>query len=79
VPYSFPSGSPTNPPEKRGKKMSRTNFETAIRKAIRNEMLRKGHLLVAINFVLDNYDFSMESQLNHFEDQIRSASAVLEA
>jgi hypothetical protein len=41
-------------------------------------MLRKGHLLVAINFVLDNYDFSMESQLNHFEDQIRSASAVLE-
>ena len=58
--------------------LSRTNFERAIKKAIRNEMLRKGHLLVAINFVLDNYDCSMESQLNHFEDQIRSASAVLE-
>jgi hypothetical protein len=58
--------------------LSRTNFERAIKKAIRNEMLRKGHLLVAIDFVLDNYDFAMESQLNHFEDQIRSASASLE-
>ena len=58
--------------------LSRTNFERAIKKAIRNEMLRKGHLLTAINFVLESYDFSLTGQLNHLEDQIRSASASLE-
>ena len=58
-----------------------SQFTKDIKKAIKKEMLKRSHLEEAINFVVNAYDFEsylLEGSLSHLEDQIRSASAILE-
>jgi len=58
-----------------------SQFTKDIKKAIKKEMLKRSHLEKAIDFVVNAYDFEsylLEGSLGHLEDQIRSASAILE-
>lgn len=59
-----------------------SQFSKDIRKAIKKEMTKRGHLSEAVSFILDRYDFEsylLEGSLSHLEDQIRCAEASLEA
>jgi hypothetical protein len=80
--YLSLSGTPTSP-LKRGKKMRKeSQFNKDIKKVIKKEMLKRGQEESAIDFIVNSYDFDsylLEGSLSHLEDQIRLASASLEA
>ena len=58
-----------------------SQFNKDIKKAIKKEMLRQNQLDIAIDFVLNTYDFEsylLEGTLSHLKDQIRLATASVE-
>jgi len=58
-----------------------SQFTKDIKKAIKKEMVKRGQDERAIDFIINSYDFEsylLEGSLSHLEDQIRSASAILE-
>lgn len=59
-----------------------SQFNKDIKKAIKKEMIKRGQDERSIDFIIYSYDFEsylLEGSLSHLEDQIRQASASLEA
>ena len=59
-----------------------SQFNKDFKKVIKKEMLKRGLEASAIDFIINSYDFDsylLAGSLSHLADQIRQASASLEA